>query len=76
MLIAGAARAIARARAMGFAVVTISNQSGVARGLFPEASIHAVNSRMDEMLLDQHPNARIDRHEFCPFHPEAAVERV
>lgn len=75
VLINGAARAIARARAMGFAVVTISNQSGVARGLFTEEAIHRVNNRMDELLLDQHPNARIDRHEFCPHHPEAVVER-
>src|SRR5262245_61487854 len=74
-LIAGAAEAVARARALGFVVVVASNQSGVARGLFDEAAVHAVNRRLDELLQAEHPDARIERHEFCPFHPEAAVPR-
>ena len=75
VLVEGAADAIARAREMGYAVVVFSNQSGVARGMFAEEAVHAVNHRMDEMLLDENAHAVIDRHEFCPFHPEAAVER-
>jgi D-glycero-D-manno-heptose 1,7-bisphosphate phosphatase len=75
VLIDGAADAIARAREMGHAVVVFSNQSGVARGMFTEEAVHAVNHRLDEMLLDENAHAVIDRHEFCPFHPEATVER-
>jgi D-glycero-D-manno-heptose 1,7-bisphosphate phosphatase len=75
VLVEGAADAIARAREMGYAVVVFSNQSGVARGMFAEEAVHAVNHRMDEMLLDENAHAVIDRHEFCPFHPEATVER-
>jgi D-glycero-D-manno-heptose 1,7-bisphosphate phosphatase len=71
----GAADAIARARQLGFATVVVSNQSGVARGLFDEDAVRAVNARMDEMLIAQNPHAVIDRHEFCPYHPEAIVER-
>jgi D-glycero-D-manno-heptose 1,7-bisphosphate phosphatase len=74
-LIAGAADAVARARALGFAVVTISNQSGVARGLFGEEAVAAVNAKLDQLLSRENPRAKIDRHEFCPFHPEAVVER-
>jgi D-glycero-D-manno-heptose 1,7-bisphosphate phosphatase len=70
----GAADAVARVRGLGFATVVFSNQSGVARGMFGEDAVHAVNGRMDEMLLDANPAAVIDRHEFCPFHPEAMVE--
>jgi len=73
-LIDGAADAVARARALGFATVIISNQSGVARGFFDEAAVHAVNQRLDELLADANPNARIDRHEFCPHHPDGTVE--
>jgi len=73
-LIDGAADAVARARSLGFATIIFSNQSGVARGLFDEHAVHAVNGRLDEMLHDQNPLAVIDRHEFCPFHPEASVE--
>jgi D-glycero-D-manno-heptose 1,7-bisphosphate phosphatase len=75
VLVAGAAEAVARVRAMGFAAVTISNQSGVARGMFTEEAVYAVNARMDELLQDQSPRAIIDRHEFCPFHPKAAVPK-
>ena len=74
-LIAGAADAVARARALGFAVVTISNQSGVARGLFGEEAVAAVNEKLDQLLCRENPQAKIDRHEFCPFHPEAVIER-
>jgi D-glycero-D-manno-heptose 1,7-bisphosphate phosphatase len=75
VLMDGAADAIARARQLGFATVIVSNQSGVARGMFEEDAVHAVNERLDEMLRDQNEHAIIDRHEFCPYHPEATVER-
>lgn len=71
----GAADAVRTARALGYAVVVASNQSGVARGLFSEEDVHAVNRRLDEMLRDASPDAVIDRHEFCPYHPEAAIAR-
>jgi D,D-heptose 1,7-bisphosphate phosphatase len=74
-LIDGAADAIARARGMGFAIVTISNQSGVGRGKFSEEAVLVVNDKMDQLLLGENPDAKIDRHEFCPFHPEATVEK-
>ena len=75
VLIEGAADAVARARRLGFATVVVSYQSGVARGMFGEDAVHAVNDRLDRMLADQNSHAVIDRHEFCPYHPEAAVER-
>ena len=74
VLVDGAADAVARARSLGYAVIVFSNQSGVARGLFSEDDVHRVNARVDEMLLDQNPSAVIDRHEFCPYHPEGTVE--
>jgi D-glycero-D-manno-heptose 1,7-bisphosphate phosphatase len=74
-LVDGAADAVARARELGFVTVIFSNQSGVARGYFPEEAVHSVNTRLDEMLADANPKAVIDRHEFCPFHPEASIEK-
>ncbi len=73
-LIEGAADAVAKVRGLGYAAVVFSNQSGVARGMFGEDAVHAVNSRLDELLQDHNPAAVIDRHEFCPHHPEARVE--
>src|SRR4051794_26764031 len=73
-LIDGAAAAIARARGLGYATVIVSNQSGVARGMFTEEAVRAVNEKLDTLLRTENPHAVIDRHEYCPFHPEAAVE--
>jgi D-glycero-D-manno-heptose 1,7-bisphosphate phosphatase len=72
-LMDGAAEAVARARQLGFAVVTVSNQSGIARGMFGEDAVRAVNAAMDSSLHAANPLAIIDRHEFCPFHPQAVV---
>jgi D-glycero-D-manno-heptose 1,7-bisphosphate phosphatase len=73
-LVSGAAGAVARAKRLGYAVVTISNQSGVARGYFNEDAVRAVNARMDELLRASDPDAIIDRHEICPYHPDASIE--
>lgn len=73
-LMPGAAAAVARARRLGYATVIVSNQSGVARGFFDEAAVHAVNHRLEQLLTADDPAAVIDRHEFCPFHPAAEVE--
>jgi D-glycero-D-manno-heptose 1,7-bisphosphate phosphatase len=75
VLVDGAADAIARARRLGYAIVVFSNQSGVARGMFSEDDVHAVNTRLDELLADANPAAVIDRHEFCPFHPDGSVDQ-
>lgn len=73
ILIPGAAAAIAALRKLGFAIVIVSNQSGVARGLFDETATRAVNARMCELLLAETPEAIIEAHEYCPHHPDAPL---
>ncbi len=73
-LVPGAAAAVARANHLGYDVVVVSNQSGVARGKFAESDVRAVNARVDELLLAGHPDALVERHAFCPHHPEAEIE--
>jgi D-glycero-D-manno-heptose 1,7-bisphosphate phosphatase len=75
VLMEGAAAAVARARQYGFKVVVVSNQSGVARGMFTEAQVQAVNARLEQLLQLANPQAIIDRHEYCPYHPDATVEQ-
>ncbi len=75
VLVDGAAEAVTKARQYGFKTITFSNQSGVARGLFTEDDVRAVNARMDELLRQASGHAIIEHHEFCPYHPEATVER-
>lgn len=67
-LISGADRAIRRLAGSGLAVVLVSNQSGIARGLYGEADYHAVNGRLREML--KVGGAVLDGTYFCPHHPD------
>jgi len=73
VLVEGAAELVGGVRQMGFVTVTISNQSGVARGYFTENDVRAVNRRVEDLLLERNLNAQIDRHEFCPHHPTHGV---
>lgn len=56
----------------GYIVVVVSNQSGIARGFYPEKDAHVFNNALAEELVKQ--NASIDGFYFCPHHPQAKVE--
>ncbi len=70
-LIPGAAEAVARLNRQRIPVVVVTNQAGVARGLFPEERVHEVHQYLDLLLHRQH--ARVDRYEYCPHHPDGEV---
>jgi D-glycero-D-manno-heptose 1,7-bisphosphate phosphatase len=56
----------------GFKVVVVTNQAGVARGLFDEDFIHEAHRFLDQKFGDG--GATIDKFYYCPHHPEASVE--
>lgn len=67
-LIEGAAQSITLARQLGYAVVVVTNQSGIGRGLFGWREYEAVENRLMEMLA-RHGTA-VDMILACPFHPD------
>jgi D-glycero-D-manno-heptose 1,7-bisphosphate phosphatase len=71
-LIPGAAMAIRRLNQAGIPVVVVTNQSGVARGLFPESIVPVVHAHLSKLLAED--GAHIDRFYFCPHHPDKGIE--
>jgi D-glycero-D-manno-heptose 1,7-bisphosphate phosphatase len=67
-LLPGAGQALARLNQAGFAVVLVTNQSGIGRGRFTEADYHAVQTRLRELLAAE--GARLDAEYHCPLAPE------
>ena len=63
-----AGEAIAIANKAGFAVIVVSNQSAVARGLATLETIEAINQEMAEELAQK--GAHIDAFYVCPHHPD------
>ena len=67
-LLEGAAAAIARLRAGGYAVIVVTNQSGLARGLITPSQYVAVSARVDALLATA--GTRLDATYMCPHHPD------
>lgn len=59
-----AAAALRRLNEAGYPVIVVSNQSGVARGYFPESLVQQVNQVMAQQLCDD--GARVDAVYYCP----------
>src|ERR1700733_6936695 len=68
----GAIAAVRRLNHSGRRVIVVTNQAGVARGLYDEAAVDRFHAAMSAALEAQ--GARIDGFYYCPFHPNAAVE--
>lgn len=54
-------------------VIVITNQAGIAKGLYSEAQMHAFNHHLNIQLASQF-DAHIDAFYFCPHHPNYTGE--
>ena len=70
ILIPGAVEALGLLRAAGFALVVITNQSGIARGFYDVKDYEAVARRLDELLAAH--GIKLDATRFCPHHPSVS----
>jgi histidinol-phosphate phosphatase family protein len=68
----GAPEAIARFNLAGIPVVVVTNQAGVARGLYGIDDVRRVHRHIADCLA-QH-GARVDLFLYCPYHPDGVVE--
>jgi len=61
------AEAVRLVNASGLLAIVITNQSGIARGMYTEKMLDDIHSRMIQELSRQ--GARIDAVYYCPHHP-------
>jgi len=67
----GAREAIRAATQAGWHVFVVTNQSGVARGLYDEAAVVALHAWMTDEV--RRAGGTIDDIRYCPFHEDAVV---
>jgi D-glycero-D-manno-heptose 1,7-bisphosphate phosphatase len=72
-LLAHAAEAIKTCREMGFKVIVVSNQPGMAKGHFSEAVFEETREKMHREL--EREGAALDGEFYCLHHPEAKDAR-
>jgi len=66
--IPGAVEAIKGFNDLGFYVIIVSNQSGIARGFYSKKSVDDLHNYVSEDLKKR--NAKIDEYYYCPHHPQ------
>jgi D,D-heptose 1,7-bisphosphate phosphatase len=67
-LLPGVPEAIKALQVAGYLVVVVTNQSGIARGLYTLEDYRAVEERLDRVLAER--GVVLDGTYFCPHHPE------
>jgi D-glycero-D-manno-heptose 1,7-bisphosphate phosphatase len=67
----GAGPALRLMQEMGYRLIVVSNQAGVARGLFDEAALPPLFSALGDMLARE--GVTLDGCYWCPHHPQGAA---
>ena len=67
-----AARAIRKLNEMGFLVIIVTNQSGIARGYYTEDDLTQIHDKMIKLLTEK--DAKIDKIYYSPYHAEGNVK--
>jgi D-glycero-D-manno-heptose 1,7-bisphosphate phosphatase len=67
-LLSGVGPALRSLSEAGYPLIVVSNQSGIARGMYSAARAHAVMARLRERLREQ--GVELDAVYFCPHRPE------
>ncbi len=69
--IAGAREAVKLCNDRGYLVFVVTNQAGVARGLYGAEAVEQLHAWMGERLAEI--GAHVDQFQYCPYHEEGTV---
>ena len=72
-LIAGVPEALIELKELGYKLIVVSNQSGIARGMVTEKVLGQIHDRLKELLAEK--GVFLDQIYFCPYHPDGAIEK-
>jgi D-glycero-D-manno-heptose 1,7-bisphosphate phosphatase len=75
VLIEGVAEGVVQLHDAGYRLIVVTNQGGVARGVYSESDVDAVHQRIARLIDEAVDRTRvIDRFYYCPYHPDGTVE--
>ncbi len=72
-LLDGVPEALSSMKAMGYKLVVVSNQSGVARGILTEEILGQIHKRLEQLLAQK--GIALDKIYYCPYHPEGVIPK-
>lgn len=68
-------KAVADLKKKGYLVIVITNQAGIAKGLYKAEDVDILHSFVDSLLAEKHSVAA-DGYYYCPHHPQAVIEEL
>ena len=72
-ILEGVPEALIQLKSLGYKLIVVSNQSGVARGIVTEKKLEEIHDRLKQLLAKK--NAYLDKIYYCPYHPEGIVPK-
>lgn len=70
-LILGAAEALQQLHAMGYLIIVVTNQPGLAKGTLDAPELEAIQQRLSDQLQER--GAQWDALYYCPHHPTLGI---
>ncbi len=72
-LLPGVTTALKELHNLGFKLIVITNQSGIARGILSEQQLDAIHKRLKQLL--SYESVYLDGIYYCPYHPEGTIAK-
>jgi D,D-heptose 1,7-bisphosphate phosphatase len=72
-LLNGVGNGLVRLKKMGYKLVIVTNQSGVARGILTEKTLERIHEKLEQILSKE--GAYIDGIYYCPYFEDGVIEK-